>query len=224
MVKLNIIVEGGVQLSNASADTASNVEALRQSFHKFFTKVLNVDNLDITVFMGWGCRMAAKRFLNESNESCLFVDSDAPYDTRYRWFDRLVNEVNPEKTIIIPDVQKQTVFFMIQEMEAWFLKQPECLDRWAIAEGYGRKDANVAISNHSLVRDKDIENISKPSEKLAIIMKRYFFKDKKSARYGKLKTAPSLLDALDVTALMPLDRELKRFKTSFGEDDRLASL
>ena len=42
-------------------------------------------------------------------------------------------------------------------------------------------------------------------------MKRFFVKNKKAAKYGKLKTAPGLLDALNVTALISLDDELRRF-------------
>lgn len=100
---------------------------------------------------------------------------------------------------------------MVQEMEAWFLKQPECLDRWAELEGYSRKDAEFNISNHSLIKGKDIELISKPSEKLALIMRRFFFKGSKAAKYGKLKTSPQLLDSLDIGSLLPLDLELQRF-------------
>ena len=39
MVKLNLIVEGGVYTNNVSAETANNVEALRQSLHKFFSNI-----------------------------------------------------------------------------------------------------------------------------------------------------------------------------------------
>ena len=38
-----------------------------------------------------------------------------------------------------------------------------------------------------------------------------FVKNKKSAKYGKLKTAPALLDALKTSVLKPLDNELQRF-------------
>ena len=58
---------------------------------------------------------------------------------------------------------------------------------------------------------KNIEDISKPSQKLGIILKHYFIKNNKSAKYGKLKTAPALLDALKTSALKPLDNELQRF-------------
>ncbi|TWJ14125.1 hypothetical protein JN06_01554 [Bacteroides zoogleoformans] len=86
------------------------------------------------------------------------------------------------------------------------------MDEWAQKEGYTKKDS-TNIAGHSILKNKDVEEISKPSEKLKIIMKRFFIniKNKKSARYGKLKTAPVLLDALDVTALKALDNELQRF-------------
>ena len=100
---------------------------------------------------------------------------------------------------------------MIQEMEAWFLKQLSCLDRWAEKEGYTRKQEGD-ISQHSVLINKNIEDIKKPSDKLATILKVYFEKKGKSARYGKLKTAPALLDALNTSDLLPLDKELQRLK------------
>ena len=44
MVKLSLIVEGGVYTNNVSAETANNVEALRQSLHKFFTNISTTTN------------------------------------------------------------------------------------------------------------------------------------------------------------------------------------
>ena len=38
MVKLNLIVEGGVLTGDVSAETANNAEALRESLYKFFTR------------------------------------------------------------------------------------------------------------------------------------------------------------------------------------------
>lgn len=210
MVRLNIIVEGGVALNNISADTANNVEVLRQSLHKFFTRVLSREDLDIIVNPAWGYRSAVKRFLGSTSD-CLYIDSDEPPATRHKWFERLVNDTHPEKTILIPDARKSMIFFMVQEMEAWFLKQPDCLSRWADVEGYTRKDSHENIAEHSLLRGRNIEDISKPKDKLKIIMRRYFHKGKKVAKYGELKTAPVLLDSLDVPALIPVDLELQRF-------------
>lgn len=214
MVRINLIVEGGVYPDNVSADTANNVESLRQSLNRFFTKILKRNDIEIAIFMGNGYRNAAKQFAASDNTSGLFVDSDLPSETKHLWFDKLVNKEDSTKTIVLPEEKMQNIFFMIQEMEAWFLKQPGCIDRWAIKEGYDRKDKSFDISNHSLIRDKDIESISKPSEKLKIIMKRFFFKGKKAARYGKLKHSPILLDSLDADALMPLDKELQRFSST----------
>ena len=211
MVRLNLIVEGGVYTDNVSAETASNVESLRQSLHKFFNRVLRRDDIEITIFMGAGYRNAAKQFVEENSLMGLFVDSDSPAKTKHLWFERLINTEHPEMTIIIPEEKKKHVFFMVQEMEAWFLKQPECLSRWAEMEGYSRKDAKLDISEHSLIKGKDIESISKPSEKLSLLMKRFFFKETKAAKYGKLKNAPLLLDSLNVDSLIALDLELQRF-------------
>lgn len=210
MVKLNLIVEGGVHTGDVSAETANNVEALRESLHKFFTRLLGREDVEITIFMGTGYRNAAKQFIETPTPITLFVDSDLPSENKYLWFNKLINNEHPEKSIVIPDNKKDSVFFMIQEMEAWFLKQLSCMDEWAIKEGYTRKDtANIA--NHSILKNKNIEDISKPSKKLEIILKHYFVKNKKSAKYGKLKTAPALLDALNTSTLKPLDNELQRF-------------
>lgn len=212
MVRLSLIVEGGVYPNNVSVETANNVESLRQSLHKFFIRVLGREDIAITIFMGAGNRNAARQFVESDAVLGLFVDSDFPPEEKYRWFDKLVNEEHPELTIKVPEDRIPFVFFMIQEMEAWFLKQPDCLERWAMSEGYSRKDAHLPIAGHSVIRGKDIELISKPSEKLAIIMKRFFFKNKKAAKYGKLRTAPLLLDGLDVPALVRSDTELQRFR------------
>ena len=220
MVKLNLIVEGGVYTENVSAETANNAEALRESLHKFFTRLLARDDVEITIFMGKGYRNAVKQFIEASTPIGLFVDSDLPPKDKYLWFDKLINNENintncyveiPRHFSLIENPQESySVFFMIQEMEAWFLKQPFCLDKWAQKEGYTKKET-TNIAEHSILKNKNIEEISKPSEKLKIIMKRFFVKNKKAAKYGKLKTAPGLLDALNVTALISLDDELRRF-------------
>jgi hypothetical protein len=212
MVKLNLIVEGGVYTEDVSAETANNAEVLRESLHKFFTRFLCIDDIKITIFMGKGYRNAAKQFVVEPGLIGLFVDSDFPPKNKHLWFERLINNEHSDKSIIIPDEKKDRVFFMIQAMEAWFLKQPCCMDKWAKKEGYIRKDSKN-IADHSILRNRNIEELSKPSEKLKIIMKHFFIKNKKTAKYGKLKTAPGLLDALDVSALKPLDIELQRFQS-----------
>ena len=76
MVKLNLIVEGGVHTGDVSAEIANNTEALRESFHKFFTILLGREDVEITIFMGTGYRNATKQFIETPTPITLFVDSD----------------------------------------------------------------------------------------------------------------------------------------------------
>lgn len=204
MVEISLIVEGGDISNNTDALTANNTESLRQALNKFFTRLLSRDDISIKLNLGGGNKNAVKMFLNDtSHKTILFVDSDH-LDTN-KWYNEDMKDFN------ISDDKKEYIFFMIQEMEAWFLKQLNCLDIWAEKEGYNRKQEGD-ISQHSLLKNKNIEEIKKPSDKLKTILKVYFEKKGKPAKYGKLKTAPALLDALDTSSLLPLDNELQRFK------------
>lgn len=204
MVEISLIVEGGAISNNIDALTANNTESLRQALNKFFTRLLSRDDISIKLNLGGGNKNAVKMFLNDtSHKTILFVDSEH-LDTN-KWYNEDMKDFN------IPEDKKEYIFFMIQEMEAWFLKQLNCLDIWAEKEGYNRKQEGD-ISQHSLLKNKNIEEIKKPSDKLATILKVYFEKKGKPAKYGKLKTAPALLDALETSSLLPLDNELQRFK------------
>lgn len=215
MVKIRIIVEGGGAGGNTDVATANNTEVLRQSLNSFFSKLLSREDIDITVDMGHGYRAAAKYFLQNSFQSVLFVDLDTPRSKKNDWFKKLETE-NKKKPMKFLEEHKQNIYFMIQEMEAWFLKQPECFEKWAEKENYIKRDASK-ISEHSLLKNKDVDNISKPSYVTATLLKHFFEKKlpnnkTKLARYGKLKTAPSLIDCLDVCQLEKHDKELRRFK------------
>lgn len=204
MVEISLIVEGGAISNNIDALTANNTESLRQALNKFFTRLLSRDDISIKLNLGGGNKNAVKMFLNDtSHKTILFVDSEH-LDTN-KWYNEDMKDFN------IPEDKKEYIFFMIQEMEAWFLKQLNCLDKWAEKEGYNRKEEGN-ISQHSLLKNKNIEEIKKPSDKLKTILKVYFEKKGKPAKYEKLKTAPALLDALETSSLLPLDNELQRFK------------
>ena len=109
---------------------------------------------------------------------------------------------------------------MIQEMKAWFLKQPECLDRWGKTQGYKRVKGDTEISEDNQIKGKDVESLSKPSKILGVIIQRYFERTlpngkKVKLKYGKLKSAPSIIDELDEETLVSDDKELYRFKVTF---------
>ena len=215
MVIIRIVVEGGYQGHNADLITASNTESLRQSLHSFFSRLLARDDVSVVVVMGAGYRAAAKHFLQDMSASALFVDSDAPKSKLNDWFLRL-ESADVKKSILFTQERRQNVFFMVQEMEAWFLKQPECLEKWAERSNYSRRNQS-AITEHSLIANKSVEDIQKPSVVLATLLKHFFERrldgeKRKLAAYGKLKTASLLLDCLDVALLEAQDSELQRFK------------
>jgi len=217
MVNLNIIVEGGTLDPNVSDDTFNNVEALRESLNKLFSRLLKRDDISVRVDIGAGYRNAARMLVKHAANHYLYVDSD-DVDTD-KWFDKLDNP-DPNKAIVIPADAKDKVFFMIQEMEAWFLKQPECLDRWGKAQGYIRQKRGIEIAADNQIAGKDIEGLSKPSRIVGVIVQRYFERvlpngKPQKVKYGKLKTAPGIIDQLDENTLVAVDRELLRFKVLF---------
>ena len=217
MVNLNIIVEGGTFDSNSCEETFNNVEALRESLNKLFSRLLKRDDISVRVDMGAGYRSSAKMFVKNSKDRYLYVDSDNA-DTN-KWFDSL-DDADPAKAIVIPADAKDKVFFMIQEMEAWFLKQPECLDRWGAERGYIRQKQGTEIASDNQITGKDIESLSEPSRIVGVIIQRYFERilpdgKKKKVKYGKLKSAPAIIDNLDEQALVAVDKELYRFKVLF---------
>ena len=217
MVNLNIIVEGGTFDPNAGIETFNNVESLRESLNKLFTRLLKRDDISVKIDVGAGYRNAAKMFVKDVKDQYLYVDSD-DLDTS-KWYNKL-NHIDPNKAIIIPQEAKDKVFFMIQEMEAWFLKQPVCIERWGQAQGYIRTNTDSEIVNDSLIVGKDIESLPKPSRILGVIVQRYFERTlpngkRKKVKYGKLKSAPAMIDQLDEQDLVTVDKELYRFKVSF---------
>ena len=131
------------------------------------------------------------------------------------WFESLINTENPDKSIIIPAEMREKAYFMMQEMEAWFLKQPDSIELWGKDNGYERKRENERIDSHSSIRKRDIETLNRPSEKLALLIKTFFHNSGKGVKYGKLKSAPGLLDDVDVVRLLQCDSELQRFVDSF---------
>lgn len=218
MVEITVIIEGGiVNTDTADILTVDNSQALRQSIHRIFSELLKED-VSIIIQLGAGYRNAASQFVKNKGQGVfLFIDLDDKKENIPNWFYRLETE-KPQKPIIIPDLKKQDVFFMIQEMEAWILKQPHSIEKWGSVNGYLRLHPTDKINNHSLIVGENIENIKKPSNVLYNLIKHFFQKEhngkKKKIQYGKLKSAPGLLDQLDVSALFHSDSELQRFRKS----------
>ena len=172
--------------------------------------------------MEYGYRNAVQSLLASEAKVKLFVDSDMPKDTLENWFHKVETE-NPSKPFVIPDERKPNIYFIIQEMEAWFLKQPECFEKWAEANGYKRRRLDNDIKSYITDMATDVEHIAKPSEKVKTLLGNFFEKEiadgrYRHAKYGKLTTAPALLDRLDLRLLEVKDSELQRFKNKEGKE------
>ena len=217
---IHVIVEGGVIGVDPTLKASQNFmiqqnsAALRESLNKFFTQALNNDNVDIRISVGAGWKDAAKSFVKNQEHDYLYVDLDRPPEKRNEWF----NQDLFSDGSIFPEDKIDSVFFWIQEMEAWFLKQPECIEKWALHERVVIKN-NAKISDDRLIKGKDIEHlIQKPSDVMKFIFNRYLLSSKadrngkpRKVIYGKLRHAPWLIRYLDPQRMVMQDKELCNF-------------
>ena len=214
MVTVTLFLEGGAPLAQQKANVAiaENAETLRKSLHLFFKRLLSRDDISIVLQLKSNCRSAAMSFAAATDCVYLYIDSDCFPDSVDDWIDRY-NENGDE--LQLSEEQKKRIFFMVQEMEAWFLKQPECLERWAHDENYIRLHTEQSIAEHSLLKNKNIENIRKPSNVTSTLVKHFYKKPNgNKVKYGKMKSAPGILNHIDVGNLLPIDAELQRFVSS----------
>ncbi len=217
---VNVYVEGGIINGNVDATTINNSEALREELHRFMQRALNRNDISVVVKKCSGYKEAAKQFINaaQEEENYLYVDLDRKPELRNEWFKSLSDDglkISQDKT--------NHVIFWIQEMEAWFLKQPVAIELWAEDEGLKRKPGqNSPLSEHSSIKDKDIEHLQqKASYLMGVILRQVFApqeKGRKSAsgkvrdlKYGKLRHAPGIIAHLNPTDLISKDNELKSF-------------
>jgi hypothetical protein len=133
------------------------------------------------IIIGGGKSQTIHKFLtNKLNAdlSLLLVDLDKPETER---------ENDLESEILLE--YRNNVFYMIYEMESWFLSQPDILDKF-----YGL-DNNKKKVSEKIPKKKAIE-ISHPDEMLMRITK-----NTKKGEYHKIKHAVELLQLLDASKL-----------------------
>lgn len=217
---VNVYVEGGVINGNVDATTNNNSEALREELNRFMQRALNRNDISIVVKKCSGYKEAAKQFINatDEEENYLYVDLDRKPELRDEWFNSLSVD-----GIVMSQEKTEHVCFWIQEMEAWFLKQPEAIELWAEDENLVRKPGQERpLAEHPSIKDKDIEHLQhKASLLLGVILRQVYApqeKVKKSAsgkvrnlKYGKLRHAPGIIAHLNPTNLIRKDSELKSF-------------
>jgi hypothetical protein len=172
MVERMLFVEG-----TAGTDAGD----LRQGFRCLLDQKIKGSMIRIT--MGNDKRATIDKFMNSrAKTNFLLVDLDN--EESYRSKD--IKEYNLES-------KRNYAFYMIQEMEAWFLSQPVILD-----EFYGK-----GISKN--IRVKDPKKIEKPDEVLQKLTE-----SSRKGKYHKVKHGVELLKKLDADELCDKFDDFKR--------------
>ncbi len=162
MVRL-LVIEGGSDTRNGS---------LRRGFHDLLSKEIQ-ENLIPRIIMGDSKNESIKKFLTIKNPSNLLIDLDK--DESFRDEDISNNNLQ---------VHRDKVFYMIQEMEAWFLSQTDILVSY-----YPDIDWDD-------IRAKKVSEIHRPAYVLGTLTQK-----SKSRKYHKIKHAVELLPQLDTKKL-----------------------
>ncbi|NMH24902.1 DUF4276 family protein [Flavobacterium solisilvae] len=157
-----LFIEGTKDTSNGN---------LREGFSKLIEQKAKLKMP--TISMGDGKSQAVDKFLN-SDGAKLLCDLDA--DEGHR-------ENDLEKYNLIE--KKDSVFYMIQEMESWFISQPDILDKFygePISTKLAKKQATLFSEP-----DKELQRLTKSN--------------KKRGQYHKVNHGTLLLKMLDANKL-----------------------
>lgn len=169
-VKVILFIEGESNTPNGD---------LRQGFSKLLEQKLKGKLPKI--ILGDGKTKAIDKFKNNQLKGDLFlllIDLDKP--KKEKEADLLENKLV---------AQKDNVFYMIQEMESWFLSQPEILDTF-----YGIDNQRKKVSEK--MPEKKASDFVNPDEKLIELTK-----NTKKGEYHKIRHGVELLKLLDATQL-----------------------
>lgn len=200
MVEVTIFFEGGASEMNTNSEASNNTPALREAFNKLFNSGLSNQSVQIvTRPIG---SISNHKNISIDKGNYLLVDLDAPKTEKEKRLDDNYPSI------------KEQVHFMVQRMEAWILSQSEKVEE-VLSLNYERNQQKPPLSQHEYLAGKHPEEISEPDKKLHYILGQYF-SDKSNGRekklkYGKLKTSPSLIEALDIHEL----------RTTFSDVDEL---
>ena len=209
MVEIRIVLEGGILPNlNDSAATVNNSEKLREAFHKLLSNVINPAAFNLIVEIGAGYKNAAKAFSKYAlidSKTSLLIDLDGSKFFR----EQKLNELELNESA-------NRVFFMVQEMEAWILSQPEVIEK-CYNERYIRTKPGINLKElEPELFAVHPEQISQPSVKLKVLLGRYYSEMKgnikKKKKYGKLKDAPLFIEHLDMSRLIETFEDPKLLK------------
>ena len=165
-----LFIEGGSETTNGD---------LRQGFSKLFEKL--VPGHLPKIILGNGKSQAIQKFLKNQQHgvALLLVDLDGADETK---------EADLQKNGLLLEIDK--VFYMIQEMETWFIAQPEVLNDY-----FGIDDQTKKQVSDKLPKRRPIE-IPNPKEVLKTATK-----ESKRGKYHEIKHGVELLKRLEVGKL-----------------------
>lgn len=207
MVRITIYIEGGIP--DSQEGYLDNSAVFRESFHHLLNQMLPQDSFDL-VIQPIGQISQAVKYLQKINEQkingVLLVDLDGP------------KRIKEERLQANYASDPSKIFFMIQEMEAWILSQPEKIEAYARAEQLIFKRTE-AISSNPLLKGIHPEEIERPGDRLSTIFRQYFLF--KKIRKGKIKEGPkNYVKSKDGPALIAL-LELQPLAVTFDEVEGL---
>lgn len=184
-----------------AVQTIDNSSAFREGFHRLFSQKFTDEKFELIV-QPIGPVSQAKKYLQKLADhevsGVVLIDLDGPKAQK----DTRLQSYSPADT--------SRLFFMIQEMEAWILSQPEKLDEYAMDEGLTRKRGTEKIANDALIRNIHPEELADPAAKLNTLFRKYFSIQKKRGgkvkdkpkSYSKIKDGPQLIARLKLDSLV----------------------
>ncbi len=200
MVDITIFVEGTCS-GEPSVATMDSSPGFRESFYTLFTQKLAPLEFNLKI-IPFGSVTAAKHILDkigaQHNHAIILIDLDAPREKR----EERLNYYNP--------LYANRVFFMIQEMEAWILSQPDKIYLFSETEKLIRKNPEKKLEDSRFLKNRHPEQISIPSRVLDTLFRQFFDKVKirqgsirtTGKRYVKSKDGPKLVALLELENLM----------------------
>jgi hypothetical protein len=213
MVEITLWIEGGIlppQNSESTtrdpalAATLDNAANLRESFKKLFRPVIDEEKFRFIPQLGAGKNSTAKLFkLSLDKPHALFLrDLDSNPLQREACIAQICIYLEIADTVL-----QDKIFFMVQEMEAWILSQPDIIPE-AIEKTFSGIKTNVDFQQAytKLLRGKSISLVSHPNMILRTLLKQTFVivksKKTKKLEYGKLRHSPSLIELLSIEKLI----------------------
>ena len=119
MVEVTVLFEGGADpKEKANVETMDNSDRLRIAFSQLLNAGLENPNVKIVTAPLYSNRNVKTVVANWNEGDYLLIDLDGPQAKR-------AHRIQESGLTSIED----SVFFMVQAMEAWILSQPEAIDK-----------------------------------------------------------------------------------------------